>query len=109
MLRTRGMKLVVAMAAVAALAWLGAGCAKVEPSADAPSSQSPDLAKLKAVIGTKTSEGRLAIGVRIMDGEAPATDVRKDGQPVQVKMVVTDAAGTEVASKTGPLSDFGFS
>jgi hypothetical protein len=37
------------------------------------------------------------------------TDVRKDGRPVQVKMIVTDASGAEIASKVGPLSDFGFS
>jgi hypothetical protein len=69
----------------------------------------PDLDNVKASLETKPSRGKLAIGLRIMAGGATLTDVRKDGQPVQVKMVVADASGAEIASKIGPLSTFGFS
>jgi hypothetical protein len=72
----------------------------------------PNFDKLKAVLGTKLSDGKLGVGLRITDGDAtfyPLTDVRKEGQPAQVKMIVADASGTQIASKVGTLADFGFS
>ena len=63
----------------------------------------------KAVISASPAQGELAVGVRLTAGDAPLTDVRKDGKPVQVKVVVADASGAEVASKVGTLADFGFS
>jgi hypothetical protein len=75
----------------------------------APSIKLPSLDDAKAVLQAAPSRGKLAVGLRIMAGGVLLTDVRKDGQPVQVKMIVTDASGAEIASKVGPLSDFGFS
>ena len=75
----------------------------------APSIKLPTMDNAKAVLQAVPSKGRLAIGLGISDGDATVADVRKDGQPVQVKMVVADASGAEVASKVGALSDFGFS
>jgi hypothetical protein len=69
----------------------------------------PALDQAKAVLQAMPSKGTLAIGLEITDGDAMLSDIRKGGQPVQVKMVVTDASGAEIASKVGPLSDFGFS
>jgi len=74
-----------------------------------PSIKVPNPDNVKASLDAKPSRGMLAIGLRIGTPFAILTDVRKDGQPVQVKMVVTDASGAEIASKVGPLSDFGFS
>ncbi len=75
----------------------------------APSIKMADLDNVKAVLATQPSKGRLAVALQIMAGDVRLTDVRKDGQPAQVRMVVTDAAGARIASKVGPLSDFGFS
>jgi len=76
---------------------------------DAPNISLPDLGKPKAILEARTSEGKLALGIRLSAGIAELIDVRKNGHPVQVNMVVTDASGAQVASKVGVLSDFGFS
>jgi hypothetical protein len=75
----------------------------------APSITLPTMDSAKAVLSAAPFPGRLGVGVRLTAGGAELTDVRKDGQPVQVKVVVADASGAEIASKTGPLTDFGFS
>jgi hypothetical protein len=75
----------------------------------APSINLPAMDDAKVVLSAAPVQGRLGVGVRLTAGGAELTEVRKDGQPVQVKVVVADASGAEVASKTGPLTDFGFS
>ena len=69
----------------------------------------PDPDKVKATLEINPASGKLAIGLRLTADGAALTDVRKDGRPVQVKMVVADASGAEIASKVGALADFGFS
>jgi hypothetical protein len=69
----------------------------------------PDLDKVKAALAATPSKGKLAVGLRLTAGSAMLADVRKDGKPVQVQMVVTNASGAEIASKAGPLTTFGFS
>jgi hypothetical protein len=83
----------------------------VEAGADAekaPSIKLPNLDNVKADLQAVPSKGRLAIGLRIIAGDAEMT-IRKDGQPVQVTMTVADASGAVTASKVGTLADFGFS
>lgn len=75
----------------------------------APVIQLPNLDNVKARLEATPTKGKLAIGLRLTDGTAELTDVRKDGRPVQVKMTVADASGAEIASKAGTLADFGFS
>jgi hypothetical protein len=75
----------------------------------APVIQLPNLDNVKARLEATPTRGKLAIGLRVTDGTAELTDVRKDGRPVQVKMTVADASGAEIASKAGTLADFGFS
>ena len=101
--RTDDQKAVWQYGTMALGVWAGKDAAK------APSIKSPNLDKLKAAIQAAPSNGKLAIGLRMMAGDAELFEVRKDGQPVQVKMVVTDASGKEIASKVGTLEDFGFS
>ena len=83
-----------------------AGSAKAE---NAPSISFPDFGRLRAAIETNPSAGNLGIGLRLTAGGATLADVLKNGQPVQVKMVVADASGAVIASRAGPLADFGFS
>jgi len=69
-----------------------------------------NLDNLKLSLNVTPSKGKLAIVLRILaDGRHFLSDVRKDGQPVEAKVVVTDASGVEAASKVGRLSVFGFS
>ena len=75
----------------------------------APLIKSPDLDKVKASLEAKLPEGKLTVGLRITAGDAQLTDVHKDGEPVQVKVVVADATGAEVASRVGGMTDFVFS
>ena len=69
----------------------------------------PDPADAKASLEATPAEGALYVGLRLTLYGAALTEVRKDGKPVQVQMVVADASGTEMASKVGTLADFGFS
>jgi hypothetical protein len=96
----------------------------------APAIKLPNMDNIKAVLETAPSKGRLAISLRLETAHATLMDVlkdgkpdkvvvdfpgnslidvRKDGKPIEVKMVVTDSSGAEIASKTGGLTDFGFS
>jgi hypothetical protein len=75
----------------------------------APSIKLPMLDHAKAVLRSQPAQGRLAVGLELMDGDAVLSDIRKDGKPIQVKMTVTDASGAEKASKVGTMADFGFS
>jgi hypothetical protein len=76
---------------------------------NAPSIVLPVVDDVKAVISTEPSQGRLGVGLRLSAGGDELADVRKDGQPVQAKVVIADASGAEIASKVGTLADFGFS
>jgi hypothetical protein len=76
---------------------------------NAPTIKLPSTDHAKLVLRAAPSKGRLAVGLRLADGDAALSDIRKDGQPPQVKMTVTDASGAEVASKVGTPADFGFS
>jgi hypothetical protein len=94
----------------------------------------PSLEKPAISVTAKPAKGSLGVGVRLLAGRSNAApsaavtsragnasvvsvflnasgpiEVRKDGKPVDVKVTVLDAAGKQVASKTGPLSNFGFS
>jgi glycine cleavage system regulatory protein len=69
----------------------------------------PDPADVKASLEATPATGKLSIGLRLTLYGAAMADVRKNGKPVQVKMVVADASGAEIASKVGTLADFGFS
>jgi hypothetical protein len=75
----------------------------------APSITLPNLDKLKVSLETVPSDGKLGAGLRLTAGDVVLTEVRKDGQSVRVKMVVTNASGAEIASDDGALTDFGFS
>jgi len=75
----------------------------------APFIKLPALDRAKAVLRAVLWQGKLGVGLQIADGEAGLSDIRKGGQAVQVKMVVADATGAEVASKVGALTGFGFS
>ena len=37
------------------------------------------------------------------------TDIRRSGKSVNAMVKVLDSSGKEVASKSGPMADFGFS
>jgi hypothetical protein len=94
------------------VAWQYVANSGAEAAADAEKAQSiglPDLDHVKAVVLAKPANGKLGIGLRLMAGDIPLTDVFKNRRPVQAKMTVTDAAGAEKASKTGSLAAFGFS
>ena len=69
----------------------------------------PDLGKLRLAVTTVPSHGKVGIGVPLMSGNNPLSGVLRDGKPVSVQVSLTDAAGKEVASRNGPLTDFGFS
>jgi hypothetical protein len=75
----------------------------------APSVTLPTVDNAKVALTAAPFQGRLGVGLLLTAGGAQLTDVRKDGQPVQAKVAVADASGAEIASKTGPLTDFGFS
>ena len=71
--------------------------------------QLPTSEKLTLTVTAVPSDGKLGVGVRLMADDKEASGLSKDGKPVPVQVSVTDAKGNEVGSKTGPLSDFGFS
>jgi hypothetical protein len=57
----------------------------------------------------KSANEALGVGVSVEAGTVHLSDIRKNGKPVDVHVTVLDASGKEVASRTGPLSAFGFS
>lgn len=70
----------------------------------------PSLDKLAISVVGRSRNGALGVGVRLLPaGTTEMIEVRKDGKPVDMQVAVLDASGKEVASKTGPLTDFGFS
>jgi hypothetical protein len=75
----------------------------------APIIKLPNPADVKASLEATPGTGKLSVGLRLTADGAALADVRKDGQPVQVQMIVADASGAVIASKVGTLADFGFS
>jgi hypothetical protein len=76
---------------------------------NAPSIKLPNLHNVKATVRAQPANGKLGVGLQVVAGGTMLVDVRKDDKPVQAKVIVTDASGAVIASKTGPLSAFGFS
>jgi hypothetical protein len=92
--------------------WQYGSVVNVEAAANVEKASSvalPTLDNTKVVLSAEPSEGRLAIGLLLKAAGEVVADVRKDGQPVQAKVVIADASGAEIASKVGTLADFGFS
>jgi len=69
----------------------------------------PSLDKLAISVEGRSGSGTLGVGARLLAGTTELIEVRKDGKPVEMQVAVLDASGKKVASKKGPLTDFGFS
>jgi hypothetical protein len=69
----------------------------------------PKLEKIALNVSGTPSNGKMGVGVWAMAANNQVSGLLKDGKAILVQVSVKDASGKEVAAKTGPLSDFGFS
>ena len=76
----------------------------------APVIEWPSMGKTITLdVRAKLDSGALGVGISVEAGRMRLTDIRRSGKPVNVTVEVLDSSGKEVATKSGPMADFGFS
>lgn len=74
----------------------------------APAVRAANLKKMSLDVAAKTRGDVVGVAVRLIAGNQELCDVQRDGRSVSVKMQILDDQRKEVASKDGPLADYGF-
>lgn len=69
----------------------------------------PALDKASLQLQTTAKSKTLGVAVTVKSGAQAISNVRKEGKPVPATLIVTNAAGNEVARESRPLDNFGMS